>query len=147
VDLDEWIVAAAGKTIREIFASGGETAFRELEVEAIARAATLDGHVIALGGGALLREGNRAAIANGRHKIVYLRAEAGELHRRIVADPGTSDNRPKLTGIAGGGGVEEIQALLAGREPIYRAAAGLEVDVTRLSADEAAERIIQLCGE
>lgn len=140
VDCDEIIVARQGKSIREIFSSGGEEAFRKLETGVIAELAGKADHVIAVGGGAILREENRLALAE--HFVVYLRCEAGELLRRIRDDPGTSDNRPDLTDL--GGGIEEIETLLRRREPIYRAAMDVELDVTNLSPEQAAEEVARM---
>jgi len=140
VDCDEMIVARYGKSIREIFAGGGEEAFRKLESAAIAELAGKSDHIIAVGGGAILRKENRDALAN--HFIVYLRAEPATLLRRIQSDPGSSDNRPNLTSL--GGGIEEIEALLGQREPIYRAAMNAELDVSELSPQQAAERIAEM---
>jgi shikimate kinase len=140
VDCDEAIVARQGKSIREIFQIGGEEAFRKAEMEAISELASRADCVIALGGGAIVREENRRALAG--HKIVYLRCEAEELLRRIKGDPASSDNRPNLTSL--GGGIEEIQSLLRQREPIYRAAMSAELDVTHLTPLEVAERLERL---
>jgi shikimate kinase len=137
VDCDEVIVRRRGKSIREIFAAGGEEAFRKLETNVIAELAAGADHVIAVGGGAVLREENRRAMA--RHVVVYLRCDPSVLLRRIQGDPATSDNRPNLTDL--GGGIEEIEGLLSRREPIYRAVKHLELDVTNLSPDQAAEEI------
>jgi shikimate kinase len=143
IDCDEEIVARHGKSIREIFSAGGEEAFRKLETSVIAELATKTDHVIAVGGGAVLREENRRALAE--HFVVYLRCDPGILLLRIQDDPATSDNRPNLTGL--GGGIEEIEALLRGREPIYRAAMDIELDVTHLSAEQAAEEVARLISE
>ena len=62
--------------------------------------------------------------------------------RRIQGDPGTADNRPHLTDL--GGGIEEIERLLSQREPIYRVVMSDEVDVTNLTPQQAAERIVEL---
>jgi shikimate kinase len=140
VDCDEVIVSRHGKSIREIFSAGGEEAFRKLETSVIAELAAKTDHVIAVGGGAALREENRRALAE--HFVVYLRCDPGVLLRRIEDDPATSDNRPNLTGL--GGGIEEIEALLRRREPIYRAAMNVELDVTNLSVEQAAEEIARL---
>jgi shikimate kinase len=140
VDCDDLIVAREGKSIREIFAAGGEEAFRRLEAAVIAELASKADQVIAVGGGAVLREENRRALAS--HFIIYLRCEPGVLHDRIRNDPATSDNRPNLTSL--GGGIEEIEALLRHREPIYRAAMNAELEVTRLSAEQAAEEVARL---
>ena len=63
VDTDELVVRkAGGKTIAEIFEAGGEQQFRDLESDAVREVSLLQEHVIALGGGALIREENRIAI-------------------------------------------------------------------------------------
>ena len=143
VDCDVMIVKKAGRSIREIFLAEGEEEFRKIEMSVIAESATTD-CVIAVGGGAVLRDENQRALKNGGHRMVYLRCESRELLRRIEADPGTSDNRPSLTKL--GGGIEEIEALLEQREPIYRALMSEEIDVTKLSAEQAADRLAKLLG-
>jgi shikimate kinase len=135
VDVDDLIVRKAGKSIREIFADHGESHFRELESRAVAEAARLGEHVIAMGGGAMLRPENRRAIAGAGHHVIFLKCDAEELLRRIEGDPATAAMRPNLTAL--GGGIEEVRKLAAEREPVYRAAMTAEVDVTRLSPEEA----------
>jgi shikimate kinase len=142
IDVDDLIVAKAGKNIRDIFTEVGEPGFRDLEAVALTEALAREEHVIALGGGALVREPNQALVKSGSHKIVYLRCEPAELHRRIHADPATASSRPSLTKLAGS--IEEIEQLLAAREPIYRQTCTAELDVTHLSPEEAAARIVRL---
>src|SRR4051812_7957744 len=86
VDTDALIVARAGRSIREIFELRGEAGFRDLEAEIVREALLLQDVVISLGGGAVLREANRAAIAASGHKVIYLKCDAEELHKRIHAD-------------------------------------------------------------
>lgn len=58
-DLDEEIVRAAGRPIPEIFASDGETAFRDIETRVLREVfANQKGIVLATGGGAVLRDEN-----------------------------------------------------------------------------------------
>ena len=64
LDADDEIERRAGKSIKEIFATWGEPAFRDLEVAVIADLSKLTSHVIALGGGAVLREESRHDIRN-----------------------------------------------------------------------------------
>ena len=142
VDVDDLIVARAGKTIREIFAESGEAGFRDLEALALADALGRADHVIALGGGALVREENRVLLKSGNHKVVYLRCQPDELHRRTQADPATAASRPGLTPLAGT--IDEIRQLLATREAVYRLLCTAELDVTGLSPDEAVVRIVRL---
>jgi len=89
-------------------------------------------------------EENQRALTEAGHRIVYLRCMPRELLRRIRADAGTCDNRPNLTSL--GGGIEEIEALLEQREPIYRALMSAEIDVTNLAPAQAADRLAKLIG-
>jgi shikimate kinase len=142
VDVDDLIVGKARKSIREVFAQDGEPFFRDLETEAMKEISLLPDHVIGLGGGSLGREENRRVIRDARHAVIYLKCEPIELHRRIRSDPQSSLTRPNLTSL--GGGIEEIQQMLAAREPLYQDLMTTEIDVTRLTPDEAVASIIQL---
>jgi shikimate kinase len=142
VDTDELVVKKAGKTIKRIFEEDGEDAFRDLEVEVVAEVCKLEDHVIALGGGAVLREENRQAIKDAGLKVIYLKCDPAELHRRIQADPTTVATRPALTDM--GGTVEEIRKLLEEREPIYRAMKTGELEVTHLSPQDAVVYVTRL---
>jgi shikimate kinase len=143
VDTDEMVVAKAGKRIAEIFQQDGEAKFREMESEAVRQAAATNDVVIALGGGAPLREENRRVIKEAGHRVIYLKCEPEELLRRIRSDPDTPQSRPNLTEF--GGGLEEISKVLAEREPIYRQMADAELEVTYLTPDEAMVYIVRLC--
>jgi shikimate kinase len=142
VDTDQMIVASAGKTIREIFEASGEEKFRDLETEALRHACELADHVIALGGGAVLREENRKMLKESKLKRVYLRCDAQILLQRIASDPQTAATRPPLTHL--GGSIEEIRKLLAQREPLYREVMTSELDVSNLTPAEALVHIARL---
>lgn len=58
LDLDEQIAAHANRSISEIFAAEGEEGFRERESTALRQIAQRQNLVIALGGGAVLRDEN-----------------------------------------------------------------------------------------
>ena len=58
-DVDSVIESEAGTTIAEIFASKGESAFRDLEYATIVRLISAEELVLALGGGAIERDGTR----------------------------------------------------------------------------------------
>lgn len=67
IDLDEWIVEKAGRTIPEIFASGGEAEFRALEREAVTETGKLSGKILLTGGGVVKDARNYAPLhQNGR---------------------------------------------------------------------------------
>lgn len=138
IDADVELERRAGRTIREIFATDGEPAFRDLESRLVAELTHRDRLVLALGGGAILREANRAAIRRGF--VVWLQADPGTIWERLNTDPTTRERRPNLTT----GGREEVEQLLAAREPLYRECADLAVDAGRLSPDRIAEQIVCL---
>jgi shikimate kinase len=133
VDSDEVIELSAGHSIREIFQTEGEQGFRDREQQAIAQiAAAHIPSIVALGGGAVLREANRALIqATGR--VVWLKGSPQQLYRRITGDLSTADRRPNLST---GGGYDEIVELLAAREPIYQQVAEKAVDTDSRSPEE-----------
>lgn len=68
LDLDALIVEETGKSIPQIFKETGEAGFRDLETDVLKKAlAQQNGHVIATGGGAILRDENVDALRrNGR---------------------------------------------------------------------------------
>ena len=139
VDADVEVERIAGKTIADIFEESGESAFRDLESEVVAELCQRGKTVVALGGGAVLREVNRVWIANCG-QTVWLKASAEVLAGRIFGDPTTAARRPNLTNH---GGRTEIDQMLLEREPIYRACATLEVDTDDKTPDEVADKIVQ----
>ena len=144
VDADAELVRRAGRSIRDIFEQQGEGAFRDLESAVLDDVLKLPAAILSLGGGVILREANRKRLIESGLARVYLRADAQTLHDRIHADPATAANRPALTHL--GGGVEEIQTLLAAREPLYREVATHELDVTGLTVDEVVRRLDVMIG-
>jgi shikimate kinase len=138
IDTDAMIERAAGMTVRAIFAERGEPGFRELERRAVAEAAAGRDAVISCGGGVVLDPRNVAALRAGG-RVAWLRCGAGELHRRLNADPATGELRPNLTAV---GGLEEVRRLLEVRTPLYEAAADAVIDVERLGIEEAADAVI-----
>ena len=61
-DTDKMIIDSQGKSIPEIFADEGETAFRSYEAKEVANASLKNGAVIATGGGAILKSENVKAL-------------------------------------------------------------------------------------
>jgi shikimate kinase len=142
VDTDQLIVSKAGKNITNIFIEDGEQAFRDMETEIVLEALKLQEVVISLGGGAVMREENRFAIKNSGHKVIYLRCHPQVLYHRLSSDSGNSLMRPSLTSY--GGTIDEIQSMLAIREPLYRGVMTAELDVTNLTVDDALVYIVRL---
>lgn len=103
VDTDANIEAAAGMPIPQIMAEQGQTGFRDLEAKMVEQACAGPRAVIALGGGALLRDTSRAAAeANGQ--VVYLESDVDALVSRLTQDENkrpllSGDLKEKLTGL------------------------------------------------
>lgn len=89
-DTDHDIEAMAGKPIPEIFVDEGEAHFRTLERAAVAAALASCSGVLALGGGAVLAEENRAALIG--HSVLHLSVELPDAIRRV----GLGAGRPVL---------------------------------------------------
>lgn len=123
VDADVEIEGAAECSICEIFEEGGEEEFRRIEREVIVDLLKQDKLVIAAGGGAILnRDTRRDFVAAG--PVVWLKASAETIDRRLHGDETTAGRRPNLTA---SGGLAEIEELLFVREPLYRETASLIV--------------------
>jgi shikimate kinase len=137
VDADTVLEERAGKTIREIFADEGEAGFRDRESATLADLSARSQTVIATGGGVILREQNRTLLRD-RGCVVWLSADATTLWSRIQADATTGARRPALSS----GGLEEVEQMLAVREPLYRSIADVEIAVGGLSPEQAADAIL-----
>ena len=142
IDTDKAVEENAGRTIREIFETDGEAAFRRIEAEVLDRALVGRWRVISAGGGAVLARRNRKALrATGL--CVWLTAPPQELLRRIAADQRSPSQRPSLTGLPD---LVEIEAVLQARLPVYEATADHVVSTAGRSVEEVADAILQLLG-
>ena len=133
VDTDTVIEAAAGQSIREIFAGEGEDGFRQREQLALEQVAEKAAPcVIALGGGAILRGANQRTIQR-TGKVVWLTGSPSALLARIQADTTTAQRRPALSSSSD---YDEIVGILAARSPIYQRLANLTVDTDGRAPEE-----------
>jgi shikimate kinase len=126
IDLDHRITVASGRSIAAIFAGDGEAAFRTLERSAL-QAALVGTRMLVLstGGGCVLSPANRAILRSRGGLVVYLEVPVAVLQHRLRAD-GTA--RPSLTGRHP---ADEVAAVLAVRDPLYRAVAHATIDANR----------------
>ena len=133
-DTDALVEQTAGKTIPELFAQEGETAFRDRETAAARQAASLDNTVIATGGGIVLRPENMAALsATG---LVFFR------DRDLVDILGEDHmGRPLV-----GSDPDKLRLLYTQRIELYRKYAQYTISNTK-TAVEAAVRIAALYRE
>ena len=133
-DTDHDIEASEGRSVSDIFVDSGEARFRDLEREAVL--AALSGHdgVLALGGGAVLDERVRAALAG--HRVVFLRVGLGDAAKRV----GLGVSRPMLLGNVRG----RIKQLIDERTPVYESVAAHVVDTDGLEIDDVVAQVATL---
>lgn len=138
-DTDVWVCEPVGQSIRAIFETRGEAVFRQMERDAVHEAACCRGYVISVGGGAVLRADNRAALRRAGW-CVWLTAPAAELHRRLAADPSTFAGRPPLTAADA---LAEIEQLLSERAALYAEVADAQVETGGRTIDEVVEAVLR----
>ncbi|WP_309079824.1 shikimate kinase [Zhihengliuella sp.] len=134
-DTDALVVAQHGP-IAEIFSERGEADFRRLETEALRAAlaaASVHGGVIATGGGAVVVPENRELLAGVFTAYLTITREAvaprilRDRHRPLLATRASAGDAPPAEEETGP--VERWAQILAEREPLYRAASHVVVDV------------------
>ena len=143
IDADEYLEEKAGKTIAQIFAKGGEAAFREMERETVGELSSRDGIILAAGGGAVL-DGRNVASLKKNGLIFLLEADVDTIERRLASDEKTGSQRPPLTDKSFR---EEIQNLLEFRKPYYERAADHKINTSTLSTREVVEEILACLPE
>jgi shikimate kinase len=139
-DTDHAVEQSAGRPIRQIFAEDGEPAFRDLEAALLGEFCGLREHVLALGGGVILREENRRRLRTPGHLVVWLRADPLTIWRRLQEDPATAERRPDLSV----GGLAEIEEMLSLRAPHYAECAHATVETGGRTPQEIADEIATL---
>ena len=138
VDLDQILVAEAGRSVAEIVARGGWEEFRRREKDLVARYRHGRGQVLATGGGVVLDPENVETLReNG--VIIWLTADPATIQTRLEADRPRDAFRPSLTG---GDTVNEVLEVLKFREPLYRAAAQVIIDTTNESIPQVVQEIL-----
>ena len=133
VDLDLALEARCGVPVAVIFDIEGEAGFRKRETQLLEELSRRPGIVLATGGGAVLAADNRRYLKE-RGTVVYLRAEADELYRRLARDKQrpllqTADPRARLA------------ELLALRKPLYEEVAHLAFDTGAMPVAQAVSRL------
>jgi shikimate kinase len=137
-DADTVLEERLGATIAAVIRDRGEPAFRDAEERVLVDLMAWDG-VVATGGGVVLRAANRDMLRLRGRPIVWLRAPADVLGRRLAADPTTATRRPSLTG---SDPLMEVAATLHVREPLYRECADVAFDTGNEPPESVAARIV-----
>jgi shikimate kinase len=135
VDTDDLVEARAGKSVRDIFASDGEAAFRTLESQVLAESlkSPVD-VVVAAAGGTVLSESNRAALREHADVVVWLDADVSALGER--ASRGA--HRPLLDGDV----EDRLMALDGERRVLYQSVADVRLDTTGKGIDEVVQEVV-----
>jgi shikimate kinase len=134
LDTDTVVEQAAGKPIPEIFIDDGEAHFRALERAAVADAlASFDG-VLALGGGAILADGTRTALAG--HTVVFLSVELPDAVKRV----GLGAGRPLLAVNPRA----TLKYLMEQRRPLYETVAAHTIKTDGRTPDDVADEVAAL---
>ena len=136
VDLDREIEKLAGKTIKEIFDMEDEESFRRLETRALAGLGSLDGVVMATGGGVVISQENRRLLRS-LGTVVWLRVDPREAVARLA---GCGD-RPSLTKLPARQEAEEVAKR---RFEHYQAVADHIIDTDGRTALEVCDALEQL---
>ena len=159
-DTDAEIRRRARMTIPQIFAREGEESFRDRETRALRAVlgaqAGAQG-VVALGGGAVLREENRALLA-GR-TVIHLSASpstaaahVGDGAGRPVVSPGPGADSDAVRAGAGPGAagadavLARMEALHAQRGPLYAQVSTLTVPTDGLTPEQVAALVLVALG-
>lgn len=130
-DTDEDIEQSEGRPISEIFIDDGESHFRALERDAVARALAEHTGVVSVGGGAVMAAETRAAMAG--HQVVFLDVGLSSAASRV----GLGATRPMLLGNVRG----QLKSLMDERRPLYESVAVATVATDDLDAEAVADLV------
>ena len=133
VDMDALLEGRLGMPIARFFEEKGETAFRQLEEEALSDLLKTD-RVISTGGGIVISPRNRALLKQNPDNI-YLKADFETLYQRISADK--DNQRPLFLKNS----KEGLAAIFNERQAWYEEVASQIVDVSNLNPDEIIEEL------
>jgi shikimate kinase len=136
LDSDHLIEERTGRTVREIFATDGESVFRGLETEVLREAlSSATPSVIAAAGGVVLSEENRRLLTDAAARVVWLCADPSTLVERVKG----GGHRPLLDADPAG----TLQRMFVEREPLYREVADAIVLVDHRSVGEVVEAVLR----
>lgn len=133
-DTDEMVSAQFSRPIPAIFAEFGEDTFRDAESAAVGQLSAATPAVVVTGGGIVLRASNVESLRR-LGTLVHLEADEETLFRRVsrrATRPLLQTENPRAT----------MAELLRVRLPLYREAADVAVDTSRLTHEEVAEAIV-----
>ncbi len=135
-DTDKMIECKKDMSISDIFATQGESAFRDMETELLTELSEKKtGNIYSVGGGTPIREENRALLKKIGN-VVFLRIKPETVYKRLQNDT----SRPLLQGE---NPMEKIKTLMEQRKSFYEDAADVIIDVDDKSTDEIVNEILE----
>ncbi|NDD96154.1 MAG: shikimate kinase [Acidimicrobiia bacterium] len=143
VDTDARLETLSGRTIRSIFETDGEEAFRDVESNVLTDVLeSPNPSVVAAGGGIVLREPNRRLLQ--QTFVVWLRADPTMLANRLrrSARRGAT-HRPLIDDDPLG----KLNQMNADRSSMYDEVSTVVVDVDQLSPDQIVEQCVRAFTE
>lgn len=137
IDADNEIEMDEKTTISDIFVQKGETYFRQLERAKISELLNSFNGVLSLGGGSVLDESTRQALAIA--PVVWLKVSSGDASSRV----GLGLSRPVLMGNVR----STLVKLLEERTPLYEEVADWEIDTSKKSIEEVVQEVLLQTSE
>ena len=144
VDTDDEIVTIAGKPIDAIFRDHGESRFRELERECLARVCRAERQVIATGGGMVTDSENRRRMEMSG-AVICLEARPDTILQRLTEE-GAAEKGPVVRPmLADPDPLRRIRDLKSQRQPDY-SLAHWTVHTDSMTPSEAAAEVVRASG-
>jgi shikimate kinase len=137
IDVDNEIEMDEKTTISDIFVQKGEAYFRQLERAKISELLNSFNGVLSLGGGSVLDETTRQALAIA--PVVWLKVSSGDASSRV----GLGLSRPVLMGNVR----STLVKLLEERTPLYEEVADWEIDTSKKSIEEVVQEVLLQTSE
>lgn len=137
IDVDNEIEMDEKTTISDIFVQKGEAYFRQLERAKISDLLNSFNGVLSLGGGSVLDETTRQALAIA--PVVWLKVSSGDASSRV----GLGLSRPVLMGNVR----STLVKLLEERTPLYEEVADWEIDTSKKSIEEVVQEVLLQTSE
>jgi len=137
IDVDNEIEMDEKTTISDIFVKKGEAYFRQLERTKISDLLNSFNGVLSLGGGSVLDETTRQALAIA--PVVWLKVSSGDASSRV----GLGLSRPVLMGNVR----STLVKLLEERTPLYEEVADWEIDTSGKSIEEVVQEVLLQTSE
>ena len=137
IDVDNEIEMDEKTTISDIFVQKGEAYFRQIERAKISELLNSFNGVLSLGGGSVLDESTRQALAIA--PVVWLKVSSGDASSRV----GLGLSRPVLMGNVR----STLVKLLEERTPLYEEVADWEIDTSKKSIEEVVQEVLLQTSE